>query len=204
MGGDEGDAEDAGSRATRAKSTKGGKMKRANGKAARGLALLVIEKWDDARVTYVNGHTVRIEDRATRAPHRLKELILAALDDHATVGQHGRRKVERRVAVGHRGQSRPRAVRVATLRDNPGTFDDKAIIVEAGNRNQPRGAALPLLMDLARKPSFLHDDSVKSLDALLDPAARPVGSPHAFYVTDPAERALVVKFLKSLDDKPLP
>jgi hypothetical protein len=69
------------------------------------------------------------------------------------------------------------------IRDNPGTFDDKAIIVEASNRNQPRGAASPLLMD---------------------PAARPVGSPHAFYVTDPAERALVVKFLKSLDDKPLP
>ena len=96
------------------------------------------------------------------------------------------------------------AAGLAPVRDNPGTFDDKAIIVEASNRNQPRGAALPLLMDLARKPSFLHDDSVKSLDALLDPAARPVGSPHAFYITDPAERALVVKFLKSLDDKPLP
>ncbi len=84
----------------------------------------------------------------------------------------------------------------------PSTFDDKLIVVDASNQGQPRGSALPLLMDLARKPVFLHDDSAKSLDALLDPA-RTMAVPHPFFVTDPAKRANVVKFLKSLDDDPL-
>ena len=94
------------------------------------------------------------------------------------------------------------AAGLAPVREAPGTFDDKLIIIEASNRGQPRGSALPLLMDLARKPVFLHDDSVATLDALLDPT-RPATAPHPFYVTDAAKRADVVKFLKSLDDEPL-
>jgi mono/diheme cytochrome c family protein len=90
------------------------------------------------------------------------------------------------------------------VRDSVGTFDDKLIIVEASNRMQPRGDALPLLMDLARKPSFLHDDSVSTLADLLDPAARDADAPHPFFITDAADRADVVKFLESLDDQPLP
>ena len=54
-------------------------------------------------------------------------------------------------------------------------------------------------MDLARKPVFLHDDSVKSLDELMDPA-RTDAVRHPFFVADAAKRADVVKFLKSLDD----
>ena len=82
------------------------------------------------------------------------------------------------------------------------TFDDKLIVVDASNQGQPRGSALPLLMDLARKPVFLHDDSVKSLAALLDPA-RTMDVPHPFFIADAAKRADVVKFLNSLDDDPL-
>ena len=89
------------------------------------------------------------------------------------------------------------------VRNSMGTFDDKLVIVEASNQNQPRGSALPLLMDLARKPVFLHDDSVTSLDQLLDPGARDATAPHPFFVMDAADRSDVVNFLKSLDDEPL-
>jgi hypothetical protein len=94
---------------------------------------------------------------------------------------------------------------LAPVRNSIGTLDDKLIIVEASNRTpqQPRGSALPLLMDLARKTAFLHDDSVPTLDNLMDPV-RTGSAPHPFYVADPAERADVVKFLQSLDDQPLP
>ena len=88
---------------------------------------------------------------------------------------------------------------LAPVRNAPGTFDDKLVIIDASNQGQPRGSALPLLMDLARKPVFLHDDSVNSLDELLDPA-RGAAVPHPFSVADAAKRAAVVKFLKSLDD----
>jgi hypothetical protein len=96
------------------------------------------------------------------------------------------------------------------VKNSPGIFDDKLIITEASNYQQPRGDALPLLMDLARKPSFLHDDEVKaasglptdSLSLLLDPS-RGATAPHPFYVTDATQRAAVVTFLQSLDDMPL-
>ncbi len=93
---------------------------------------------------------------------------------------------------------------LAPVRDSVGTFDDKLIVVEASNRDQPRGDALPLLMDLARKPSFLHDDSVATLTDLLDPNARDADAPHPFFIADPKERKSVVVFLESLDDQPLP
>lgn len=93
---------------------------------------------------------------------------------------------------------------LAPVRDSVGTFDDKLVIVDASNRGQPRGDALPLLMDLARKPMFLHDDSVATLSDLLDPDARDATDPHPFFVDNADERADVIAFLKSLDDQPLP
>lgn len=82
--------------------------------------------------------------------------------------------------------------------DSPGFFDDKMAVVNASILGLPRGTAMPLLLDLARKPVFLHDGSVESLDSLLDPARGPT-SPHPFYVSDPARRLDVIDFLNSLD-----
>jgi hypothetical protein len=56
---------------------------------------------------------------------------------------------------------------------------------------------LPLLLDLARKPVFLHDDSISSLDDLLD-AKRGPNAPHPFYVKTVKDRGDVVTFLESL------
>ncbi|MES1188041.1 MAG: hypothetical protein ABUL60_29760 [Myxococcales bacterium] len=95
------------------------------------------------------------------------------------------------------------AAGLAPVRDSSGIFDDKMVIVDASNRNQPRGVALPLLMDLARKPSFLHDDSVATLEELLDPNSRDETAPHPFFIADDEERADVIRFLESLDDQPL-
>ena len=89
---------------------------------------------------------------------------------------------------------------LAPVRNAPGTFDDKMVIVDASNRGLPRGVTLPLLLDLARKPKFLHDDSVDSLDALLNPV-RGAAEPHPFYISDSKDRADVVSLLKSFDDK---
>lgn len=100
--------------------------------------------------------------------------------------------------------ARRTAAGLAPVRNSAGTFDDKLNIVEASNRGQPRGDALPLLMDLARKPAFLHDDSVANLSDLLDPTVRDAGDPHPFFVADAEQRADVIDFLNSLDDQPLP
>ncbi len=77
-------------------------------------------------------------------------------------------------------------------------FDDKMAVVNASIRGDKRGIALPLLLDLARKPVFLHDNSVPSLDALLDPARGPT-VPHPFYVADAQQRAAVVEYLRGLE-----
>lgn len=83
--------------------------------------------------------------------------------------------------------------------NTPGnTFDDKEIVINATLRGLNRGIALPLLLDLARKPVFLHDNSVPSLDNLLDTSRGPT-APHPFYVASAADRAKVVAFLRSLD-----
>lgn len=85
------------------------------------------------------------------------------------------------------------------IEHTPGsTFDLKMAVLNASLRGGERGIALPLLLDLARKPVFLHDNSVPSLDKLLDPSRGPT-VPHPFYIRDPAERATVVAFLRSLD-----
>lgn len=76
-------------------------------------------------------------------------------------------------------------------------FDDKMVIVNASIRGDIRGTALPLLLDLARKPVFLHDNSVPSLDALFNPG-RGANAPHPFYVTNTADRAAIVAYLQGL------
>ena len=83
------------------------------------------------------------------------------------------------------------------IQDSPGTFDDKMIVVDASPLGGQRGNALPLLLDLARKPAFLHDDSVPSLDDLMNPGRGPT-APHPFYIDSPAVRADVAAFLRSL------
>ncbi len=77
-------------------------------------------------------------------------------------------------------------------------FDDKMAVVNASLRGEKRGLAMPLLLDLARKPIFLHDNSVPSLDALLDPE-RGATAPHAFYIANARERAAIIAYLRSLD-----
>lgn len=86
------------------------------------------------------------------------------------------------------------------IEHTPGsTFDLKMATINASLRGGVRGIALPLLLDLARKPVFLHDDSATpSLDNLFD-AARGASAPHAFYISDPAQRSALVAFLRSLD-----
>ncbi|MEJ7746991.1 MAG: hypothetical protein WKF61_09610 [Luteimonas sp.] len=77
------------------------------------------------------------------------------------------------------------------------TFDDKMAVVNASVRGEVRGNAMPLLLDLARKPVFLHDDSVASLDDLLN-ARRGANAPHPFYLSD-SQRAEVIEFLRGAD-----
>ncbi len=85
------------------------------------------------------------------------------------------------------------------VQDTPGaTFDDKMAVVNASLRGEDRGIALPLLLDLARKPVFLHDNSVSNLDELLDPK-RGASAPHPFYVPKSEERKDMIEFLRGLD-----
>ncbi len=79
-------------------------------------------------------------------------------------------------------------------------FDDKLAIFNASLRGEIRGIALPLLLDLARKPVFLHDNSVPSLDNLFDPS-RGATAPHPFYLSDAKARADMVAFLRSLETR---
>jgi mono/diheme cytochrome c family protein len=91
-----------------------------------------------------------------------------------------------------------RAPPLTPVQNAPGGFDDKMIVVDASDRGDIRGNAIPMLLDLARKPMFLHDASVPSLDALLDPPAarRPRTRSTSM---DAAGRADVVAFLKGVD-----
>lgn len=83
--------------------------------------------------------------------------------------------------------------------NTPGSiFDDKMAIVNASLRGEERGIALPLLLDLARKPVFLHDNSVPSLENLLSPS-RGAMAPHPFYLSSESQRADMATFLRSLD-----
>ncbi len=84
------------------------------------------------------------------------------------------------------------------IKDTPGVFfDDKMAVVNASLRGGIRGVALPLLLDLARKPAFLHDQSATSLNNLLDPV-RGTNVPHPFYISGTKDRADMVEYLRSL------
>ncbi len=86
--------------------------------------------------------------------------------------------------------------------DTPGnTFDDKMAVVNASMRGEKRGIAMPLLLDLSHKPVFLHDNSVRGLQELLNPN-RGANAPHPFYIPDAATREDVAEFLRGLDDRP--
>ena len=77
-------------------------------------------------------------------------------------------------------------------------FDDKMAVVNASQRGSIRGTAMPLLLDLARKPNFLHDNSVPTMDSLLNPT-RGATAPHPFYFPDAGQRSDMVEFLRGLD-----
>ena len=84
------------------------------------------------------------------------------------------------------------------IEDTPGVFfDDKMAVVNASLRGGIRGVAPPLLLDLARKPAFLHDKSVAGLDQLLDPVRGPA-VPHPFYIPQARDRTAMIEFLRSL------
>ena len=76
-------------------------------------------------------------------------------------------------------------------------YDDKVAVVNASQRGGIRGSQLPLLLDLARKPNYLHDNSVPTLDNLLDPM-RGATAPHPFYFSDAGQRSDMVEFLREL------
>ncbi len=77
------------------------------------------------------------------------------------------------------------------------TFDTKMATINASLRGLERGIALPPLLDLARKPVFLHDNSVSSLDQLLT-SSRGAQAPHPFYIDSSGDRSDLVQFLNSL------
>jgi hypothetical protein len=85
----------------------------------------------------------------------------------------------------------------APLANSPGVYDDKLVVVDASDRSARRGIPPVFLVDLARKPFFLHDASVPTMEALFDPR-RGSQEPHPFYVEDGAGRADLITFLKGL------
>ena len=80
-------------------------------------------------------------------------------------------------------------------------FDDKMAVINASQRGGIRGTVMPLLLDLARKPNFLHDNSVPTMDNLLNPS-RGATEPHPFFLSDKAQRDDMVAFLLSLGTGP--
>ncbi len=97
------------------------------------------------------------------------------------------------IPAGMRGDGK-----LSTILNAPGNFDDKMIVVDASDRGEKRGNAMPLLLDLARTNLFLHDASVPSLDALLDPR-RGKNAPHPFYIDGVEDRKAMIEFLRGLE-----
>jgi len=91
----------------------------------------------------------------------------------------------------------PRGKTLSPVQNSPGIYDDKLIIADASKRGDPKGIAMPLLLDLARKRSFLHDASVQGLESLLDPR-RGAREPHPFYISDRTGRRDLIAFLRGL------
>lgn len=83
-------------------------------------------------------------------------------------------------------------------------FDDRMVVLDASRRGEVRGVALPLLLDLVRKTTLLHDDSVagatfdEAADNLLNSAKRDPKAAHPFFISDAGDRKAVIEFLKSL------
>ncbi len=97
------------------------------------------------------------------------------------------------IPAGMRGDGK-----LSTILNAPGTFDDKMIVVDASDRGEKRGNAMPLLLDLARTTLFLHDASVRSLDGLLDPQ-RGNKAAHPFYIDGVEDRKAMIEFLRGLE-----
>jgi mono/diheme cytochrome c family protein len=82
-------------------------------------------------------------------------------------------------------------------------FDDKMIVVDATRRMPAdvKGNAFPLLLDLARRSTLLHDDEVvgtnfkTAAEMLLNPS-RGAQVAHPFYISDATKRADVIEFLR--------
>lgn len=103
---------------------------------------------------------------------------------------------------------RPRPLSDVQNSEGPSPFfDDRMIVLDASRRGEVRGAALPLLLDLTRKKSFLHDDSVagdnfdEAADLLLNPS-RADQAAHPFFVEDSSQRQDMIEFLRSLQTDP--
>lgn len=84
------------------------------------------------------------------------------------------------------------------LNDRLITYDDRLVIFDrlyspVQVPGQARDYAAPNLRGLHLQDVFLHDGSVDSLDALLDPT-RGAGSPHPYFV-EPGVRADLIEFL---------
>ncbi len=101
-----------------------------------------------------------------------------------------------------------RALPLSDIQNSGGVnpyFDDRMVVLDAtrGGRGEVRGVALPLLLDLARRTSLLHDDSIQgtsfdeAADLLMDPARGPNGA-HPFYVANSLDRRAVIEFLRGL------
>lgn len=90
---------------------------------------------------------------------------------------------------------------LSPVQNSPGTFDDKMIVVDASDRGEMRGNAIPMLLDLDRRTVLLHDVSVSGFETLLDPS-RGAGAPHPFYVAKASERTDLIQFLRGLETDP--
>ncbi|MBA3544078.1 MAG: hypothetical protein H0T83_06535 [Chthoniobacterales bacterium] len=86
---------------------------------------------------------------------------------------------------------------LSPIQNSPGTFDDKMIVIDASDRGEMRGNAIPMLLDLDRRTVLLHDASVNGFDALLSPS-RGANAPHPFYVANANHRADLIQFLRGL------
>lgn len=88
------------------------------------------------------------------------------------------------------------------VRDDTGTiYDDRVVLFDNLYREAPvpavvRDIPAPRLIGLHLRGPMLHNGSVPSLDALLDPGRGPA-APHAYYVPIRTERDDLVEFLRS-------
>lgn len=83
-------------------------------------------------------------------------------------------------------------------------YDNRLVVIDASAIGGPRGYALPLKLDLARRTSLLHDDEIAgtsfddAADAMMNPARRDAKAAHPFFVSDPNDRKALIEFMKSL------